>query len=142
MHHPLGSIVFLSHQALLTVRSRLAGRSICDFCSPGEYSSLMKTQNFILTSTGNYNLGVCAGTYVYDPLDRILNGRPIFINPSANRFVGWDTSAFRCSNLNWLGGIVAAQGFFGGYASQAWYVDITCCWNYFTAVLTPPGDLA
>ena len=117
----------------------IAGLSQCSYCRPGEYSSGQETQRLVLTA-GAYNMGSCAGVYVYDPLKRVLNGYPIFINAAGNRFIGWDAGSFQCSDLGWLGSIVAAQGFFGSYSGNQFSQDVTCCWTYFTAVLTPPGD--
>jgi hypothetical protein len=117
-----------------------AGMSQCYFCSPGEYSSGQETQKLILAQLGAYNMGSCSGVYVYDPLNRVLNGKPIFVNPSGNRFVGWGGGSMRCSDLGWLEQAVASQGYFNSYSGNQYSTDVTCCWPYYTAILTPPGD--
>jgi hypothetical protein len=127
------------------VLSLRAGARTCDYCNAGEYSSAPETQQLILMPSGPYgplNTGGCAGTYIRDPLGRILNGFPIFINPDVSRFIGWEPGlgSMGCAPLEWLDGIVARQGVFPSYNSNEGSPDITCCWLQYAATLTPPGD--
>jgi hypothetical protein len=124
------------------VLSLRAGARTCDYCNAGEYSSAPETQQLILIQSGPYNNGGCAGAYIRDPLGRILNGYPIFINSDRDRFIGWETgtASMACSVLGWLNGIVASQGMFSSFNGNLWSPDVTCCWPQYAATLTPPGE--
>ena len=135
----------LMHSSSLTYQANdpsraLAGASVCVSCSPGAYSNAAETQDLVLTQAGKDNNGGCAGVYLRDPLNRILNGFPVWINPKGNRFIGWDTSSMSCYILDQLGGFVAAQGFFPSYNINAYSPDVTCCWYEYAATLTQPGQ--
>ena len=125
----------------LTHPSR-AGASICIYCSPGTYSNAAETQNLVLTQTGEFNNGGCAGVYVRDPLNRKLNGFPVWINSEGNRFIGWETSTFSmsCYALDQLGGVIAAQGSFPSYNGNLNSPDVTCCWPQYAVTWTQPGQ--
>ena len=92
-----------------------------------------------MTQAGDFNSGGCAGVYVRDPLNRILNGFPVWINAEGNRFLGWDSYSMACYRLDQLEGFVAAQGFFPSYNGNQYSPDVTCCWPQYAATLTQPG---
>ena len=117
-----------------------AGASMCIYCSPGTYSNAAETQNLVLTQVGDFNIGGCAGVYVRDPLNRILNGFPVWINPGGNRFIGWNSYSTACYALDQLGGIVAKQGFFSPYNENKNSPDVTCCWSHYAVTFTQPGQ--
>ena len=113
---------------------------MCISCSPGTYSNAAETQDLVLTQAGEFNSEGCAGVYSRDPLHRILNGFPVWINPKGNRFLGWDTYSTSCYALDQLGGFVAAQGFFPSYHGNQNSPDVTCCWPQYAVTLTQPGQ--
>ena len=113
-------------------------------CAPGYYypsggGACAACQITFTVKPGATDYAVCAGTYALDA-SRAVNGRPLYVNAAQARFLAYSAAgSWVMSGTQWLDGIVAAGGAFGGFHSNGG-PDVMAGWGpqgYSAA--GPPG---